>query len=174
MEAILVSSCLLGNPVRYDGAGKRCDHAILQGWIAQGRVVPFCPEVAGGLPTPRPPAEIRHGAGGAPVLAGQSTVLEAGGADVSAAFIDGARQALALAQRRHVRIAILKEGSPSCGSTVIYDGSFSGQTIRGDGVTAALLRQHGIAVFSETQLPQAAAYLAQLAQSPSAPPGNVA
>lgn len=162
IESILVSSCLLGNPVRYDGAGKRCDHAILQGWIAQGRVVPFCPEVAGGLPTPRPPAEIRDGAGGAQVLAGQSAVLESGGNDVSAQFIDGARQALALAQRKNIRIAILKEGSPSCGSTFIYDGSFSGQTLSGDGVTAALLRQAGIAVFSEAQLAEAAAYVAQL------------
>lgn len=162
MEAILVSSCLLGNPVRYDGAGKRCDHALLQGWIAQGRVVPFCPEVAGGLPTPRPPAEIRGGSGGASVLAGQSAVIEAGGNDVSAEFIDGARQALALAQRKHIRIAILKEGSPSCGSTYIYDGSFGGQTLAGAGVTADLLREAGIAVFSEDQLAEAATYLAQL------------
>ncbi|GAB2870634.1 DUF523 domain-containing protein [Pseudoduganella ginsengisoli] len=168
MEAILVSSCLLGNPVRYDGAGKRCGHALLQGWIAEGRVVPFCPEVAGGLPTPRPPAEIRHGLGGAHVLAGRSAVVESGGKDVSAEFIDGARQALAMAQRKHIRVAILKEGSPSCGSTLIYDGSFSGQTLAGDGVTAALLRQAGIAVFSEAQLPEAAAYIAQLEASPQA------
>lgn len=164
MEAILVSSCLLGNPVRYDGAGKRCDDAILQAWIAAGRVVPFCPEVAGGLPTPRPPAEIRHGAGGASVLAGQSAVIEVGGNDVSAAFIDGARQALALARRKRIRVAILKEGSPSCGSAYIYDGSFNGQTLPGAGVTAALLREAGIAVFSEAQLPQAAAYVARLDQ----------
>lgn len=162
IESILVSSCLLGNPVRYDGAGKRCDHAILQGWIAQGRVVPFCPEVAGGLPTPRPPAEIRGGTGGSSVLAGQSAVLESGGNDVSAQFLDGAHQALALAQRKNIRVAILKEGSPSCGSTFIYDGSFSGQTLSGDGVTAALLRQAGIAVFSEAQLAEAAAYVMQL------------
>ena len=82
-------------------------------------------------------------------------VVDDTGADVTDAFLDGAHRALALAQHYGIRIAVLKEGSPSCGSTSIYDGSFSGRKIAGDGVAAAWLRQHGIEVFSEHTLAEA-------------------
>jgi uncharacterized protein YbbK (DUF523 family) len=161
MEAVLVSACLLGAPVRYNGGGARCEHALLALWQAQGRVVAVCPEVAGGLPTPRPPAEIRGGLGGQAVLMGQAAVIESTGRDVSAAFVSGAQQAVALARARGIRVAVLKEGSPSCGSDHVHDGSFSGTRIAGLGVTAAALTQIGVRVFSERQLAEAASCLDQ-------------
>jgi uncharacterized protein YbbK (DUF523 family) len=155
MEYILVSACLLGQAVRYDGEHKRCDSKILQRWLRQGRVVPVCPEVAGGLPVPRPPAEIANGAGGMKVLAGEAVVMNSNGSDVSELFVRGARQALGNALSKDIRIAVLKEGSPSCGTGYIYDGTFSHTIVTGLGVTAALLRQNGIHVFSEAQLAEA-------------------
>ena len=98
MESVLVSACLLGEAVRHNGADKRCDHEILQRWLAEGRVVPICPEIAGGLPVPRPPAEIARRAGGAGVLAGQVKVLDINGRDVTAPFVKGAKEALARAR----------------------------------------------------------------------------
>lgn len=165
--AVLVSACLLGQAVRYDGRDKRCDDTILQHWLAENRVVAFCPEQAGGLPTPRPPAEIADGAGGLAVLASRARVVDATAADVSAAFVAGARQALALARAENIGIAVLKEGSPSCGSGFIYDGSFSGSTLPGAGVTAVLLRQAGLQVFNEHQLAEARAALNRLAAPPT-------
>lgn len=89
MEKILVSACLLGDPVRFDGGDKRCEHEVLRRWVSEGRVVPICPEVAGGLQVPRAPAEIVGGAGGARVLAGAARVVDVGGRDVSAYFVRG-------------------------------------------------------------------------------------
>ncbi|MGE0132942.1 MAG: DUF523 domain-containing protein [Blastocatellales bacterium] len=155
MESVLVSSCLLGEAVRYNGADKRCDHHVLQRWIREGRVTLVCPEVAGGLLIPRPPAEIADGAGGLKVLTGVAKVVDANGRKVSEHFVKGAEQALDLARSRNIRIAVLKEGSPSCGSSYTYDGSFSGTKTPHPGVTAALLRQAGIHVFSEAQLEEA-------------------
>ncbi len=151
MQRILVSACLLGEPLRYDGSGLRLADARLQRWWAEGRLLPFCPEVAGGLPVPRPPAEILGG-GGEQVLDGLATVRSVAGDDVTDAFLRGARQALALCRAHDIEIAILTESSPSCGSRRIYDGSFSGGKIPGVGVTTALLRQHGIEVFSQHRL----------------------
>ena len=160
--AILVSACLLGQPVRYDGTDKHCPDPLLLRWVAEGRVVPVCPEVAGGLPVPRPAAEITHGAGGLKVLAGEARVVGAQAQDFSEAFVAGARHTLALAQRHHIRVAVLKQGSPSCGSASIYDGSFSGQLVSHAGVTTALLRQAGIQVFGEDQLEEAELLLRRL------------
>ena len=162
MESVLVSACLLGESVRHNGGDKRCDHQVLQRWLAEGRVVPVCPEVAGGLPVPRPPAEIAAAAGGRQVLAGVARVVDDTGRDVSAQFVKGAEHALARARAKHVRIAILKEGSPSCGTDFVYDGTFSATKVPGLGVTAALLRQSGVFVFSEAQLRQADDLLRQL------------
>lgn len=150
-----VSACLLGEKVRYDGDDRLCNDGILQGWRKSGRVVPFCPEIAGGFPTPRPPAEISNGQGGSAVLCGNAEVLEAGGNDVTEKFIAGARAALQKASELRIRVAVMKEGSPSCGSTYTYDGSFAGGTVDKPGVAAALLLVHGVFVFSETQLAQA-------------------
>ena len=160
MHKILVSRCLLGHRVRYDG-GASGPFDQLANWQAEGRVVALCPEVAGGLPTPRAAAEIPGGQGGE-VLDGRAKVLTCEGEDVSDEFLDGARQALALVQRHGIRIAVLKAQSPSCGNVLTYDGSFSGVKVQGAGVTAALLTRHGVQVFSELQLPEAAAALATL------------
>ncbi|ENY72423.1 hypothetical protein G114_07815 [Aeromonas diversa CDC 2478-85] len=145
---ILVSACLLGMPVRYDGRSK----GLVSDWLsrlgAERVLLPFCPEVAGGLPTPRPPAERR----------GERVVTEAG-LDVTAEFDRGAELALALCQREGIRVALLKEGSPSCGSGRIYSGRFDGISLPGEGKTASLLRRHGIAVFSEDQLGELASLL---------------
>lgn len=150
---VLVSACLLGQPVRYDG--RASGHPdLLQRWQAEGRVVPLCPEVAGGLPTPRPPAEIPGGQG-AQVLAGRARVIAVSGEDVSEAFLAGAQLALALVRRHGIRVAVLKSGSPSCGNRLTYDGSFSGVKVPGEGVTTALLRREGVLVFSELELDQA-------------------
>ena len=162
MEKVLVSACLLGEPVRHNGAHKRSDDQILQRWIQEGRVVPVCPEIAGGLPVPRPAAEIVGGADGSRVLAGEASVVDINGRDVSHHFLHGAAVALQTARANGIRIAILKEGSPSCGSAYTYDGTFTSARVPGNnGVTAALLKREGIVVFSETQLADAERCLGQ-------------
>lgn len=161
---ILVSSCLLGEPVRYDGGHAGPTGALLTRWQAEGRLVPFCPEVAGGLPVPRPPVEIEGGDGSA-VLRGEAKVVEESGHEVTPHLLAGAREVLRQARAGGVELAILKDGSPSCGSSYIYDGSFRQVKRPGRGVTAALLEEHGIRVFSEGQIEQAAAYLSLLEES---------
>lgn len=162
MHRILISRCLLGHLVRYDGGGHG-PFDQLQQWQEEGRIVPLCPEVAGGLPTPRPPAEIPGGQGGQ-VLDGERRVLTIQGDDVSRAFIAGAEIALQLVAEHGLRIAVLKARSPSCGNLQTYDGNFSGTLIAGEGVTAAALRRAGVQVFNEHQLSEAAAALAALEQ----------
>lgn len=160
MHKILVSRCLLGHRVRYDG-GASGPFDQLAAWLQEGRVVALCPEVAGGLPTPRAAAEIPGGQG-VDVLEGRAPVMTTEGEDVSAEFLSGARQALDLVEKHGIRIAVLKANSPSCGNVLTYDGTFSGIKVQGEGVTAALLQRHGVQVFSELQLPEAAAALAAL------------
>ncbi|MFC4111949.1 DUF523 domain-containing protein [Nonomuraea zeae] len=162
MERILVSACLMGRKVRYDGRAKTSSDARLAAWREEGRLVAFCPEVAGGLPTPRPAAEIEGGAGGAAVLSGAARVLATDGSDVTAEFVAGARAALAAARSAGVRLAVLKEGSPSCGVLAVCDGTFSGRRAPGQGVTTALLESNGIRVFDEDHVADAAAYLRTL------------
>jgi uncharacterized protein YbbK (DUF523 family) len=158
---VLVSSCLVGEPVRYHGGDAPCSSEILRRWQAEGRLVPFCPETAAGLTVPRPPAEITGGSGSA-VLRGQAFVGDRSGADVTREFLLGARRTVEAAAANGVRLAILKDGSPSCGTTYIYDGTFRGQRDAGHGVTAALLSEAGIRTFSEGQIQEAAAYLESL------------
>lgn len=122
----------------------------LQEMAARGLVVPICPEVAGGLPIPRPPAEI-VGGDGRDVLEGQARVLREDGTDVTEAFLRGAETALSIAQRLGVKEAILKSHSPSCATRMIYDGTFSGTLKEGMGVTAALLLRNGIEVSSSEE-----------------------
>lgn len=162
MEKILVSACLMGRKVRYDGRAKTSSDALLAEWREEGRLVTFCPEVSGGLPVPRPAAEIEGGAGGATVLAGGARVVATDGSDVTAEFVAGAEGALGVARSHGIRMAVLKEGSPSCGSLSIYDGTFQGRRTPGQGITTALLEQNGIRVFSEDHLPEAAGYLRTL------------
>ena len=154
MDKILISACLLGNPVRYDGQAKTLGHAGLDRLVDQQRVVAICPEVAGGLPIPRPAAEIQASNGDA-VLAGSARVQTRNGDDVTEYFIAGAELALDLCRQHAIRIAVLTERSPSCGSSLVYDGSFSRNTQPGSGVTSALLEQHGIAVFNQHQIDDA-------------------
>lgn len=161
MIRVLVSACLLGEKVRYNGADALSGSRVLADWVREGRVIAFCPEVAGGLGVPRPAAEIQ-GDGGASVLDGAAQVRTRSGEDVTVAFLRGARMALQTARDNGVRMAILKEASPSCGSGFIHDGSFTGGRRAGVGVTAALLRRNGIDVFSEARLEEAAAHLRRL------------
>lgn len=159
LAKVLVSACLMGRPVRYNGSAKTLQDALLDRWISEGRVVSICPEVMAGLPTPRPPAEIANGESGAAVLKRGGHIVEADGNDVTEAYLVGARIALAHAVGYGCRYALLTDGSPSCGGSFIYDGTFKGQRIDGEGVTAALLRQHGITVFTQTEISSLAAVL---------------
>jgi uncharacterized protein YbbK (DUF523 family) len=130
----------------------------------RGAPVHFCPEIAAGFPIPRQPAEI-VGGDGRLVLSGHAKVIEDTGADVTEMFVAGARKAVDFAEKNKVRIAILTDGSPSCGSTYVYDGNFTGKQIPGKGVTAELLEQNGIRVFSEDQIEDALVFLKSLEES---------
>lgn len=160
MERILVSGCLLGRKIRYNGTDKAVGKGeatnLLARWQQEGRLVPICPELSAGFSTPRPPAEIAEGADGAAVLAGSARVIEDTGQNVTALYLAGAEAALDLARRQGCRFALLTNGSPSCGSSFIYDGSFSGTRLAGEGVTAALLRRNGIRIFDERQIEELA------------------
>lgn len=143
---LLVSSCLAGNKVRYDGNAQL--DVRIQKLVEQKKAITVCPEVLGGLSTPREPAEI-IGGDGQDVLAGKAKVLTQSGVDVTDAFIKGAYETLNIAQQFGAAFVILKENSPSCGGSMIYDGTFQGQKVIGNGVTAALLKQNDIKVGSE-------------------------
>lgn len=153
-EKILVSACLLGQPVRYNGKAKTLHHALLDQWRAEGRVVSVCPELKGGFSVPRLPAEIGAAQTGEAVLAGEAQVVALDGEDVTALFVKGAQAALDIAKAHQCRFALLIDGSPSCGSAFIYDGSFGNQKHVGNGVTAALLRKNGIEVFADHEIEQ--------------------
>lgn len=158
-DKILISACLMGRPVRYDGRAKSLHHALLDQWQAEGRLVVHCPEVAAGFSTPRLPAEIENGLGGAAVLAETARILDKSGADVTAQFRLGAELALAKAQAAACRFALLTDGSPSCGTSFIYAGAFDGQTRPDRGVTTALLEANGIRVFPQSGIEALAALL---------------
>ncbi|MCL6472805.1 MAG: DUF523 domain-containing protein [Firmicutes bacterium] len=145
----VVSSCLIGLNTRYDGGNKLCK-PVLQ-LVKEGLAMPLCPEQAGGLTTPRPPAEL-VGGDGKEVLAGKARVITKQGKDVTHEFIAGALSMLSLARIIGAEKAILKSLSPSCGCGAIYDGTFSGNIVEGDGVTAALLKEAGLEVITEEEL----------------------
>lgn len=136
---ILVSACLLGTACRYDGKSVPCASLLEQ--LDGLRLIPVCPEQLGGLPTPRIPCE-RQG----------QRVVSKTGTDTTQQYQRGAHEALRLAKLFGCKAALLKERSPSCGCGQIYDGSFSKTLVGGDGVTAELLKQHGIAVFGESRI----------------------
>lgn len=150
---ILVSACLLGQCVRYKGDG--CAQELLLRPEIRNQLLPICPEVAGELPTPRPPAEIQGTGGGQGVWNGTAKVINNLGTDVTAAYQKGAQAAVELARTHDITTAILKERSPSCGSHFIYDGSFSGVKLAGQGVAAAKLREAGVILYSEEELTEA-------------------
>ena len=149
---ILISACLLGRNVKYSGGNNLCP------WLAKyyntNDFIAICPECFGVLPIPRPPAEIQGGSG-EDVLNGSAKVTDKEGKDVTQNFISGAQKALALAKKHNANYAILKARSPSCGCGTIYDGTFSGGKHPGNGVAAALLRQHGIKVYTEETITEA-------------------
>ncbi|AUH52621.1 DUF523 domain-containing protein [Chromobacterium sp. ATCC 53434] len=150
-STLLVSACLLGQPVRYDGQSKPVSGP---GWDALGRrfeLIPVCPECIGGLPTPRPAAEI-SGGDGDDVLAGAARVQSVNGDDVTSAFVDGARRTLEIAGEHRCTQALLKANSPSCGNRRIYDGGFSSTLRDGRGVTASLLERHSVQVWNEEEI----------------------
>ena len=135
---VLVSACLLGVRCRYDGAARPLRSFPEE--LAGAEMLPVCPEELGGLPTPRPPAELVGGDGEA-VLDGRARALRADGTDVTAAFLRGAELAVRLARERGVRLACLKSGSPACGAGLTHVG---GRAVPGLGVAAAALRRAGV------------------------------
>ncbi|RTQ88619.1 DUF523 domain-containing protein [Lysinibacillus telephonicus] len=146
---ILVSSCLAGNPVRYNGTS--CLNDRIQKLIDENKAIPVCPELLGGFVTPREPAEILGG-DGFDVISGKAKVMERSGNDVTELYISGAKKTLALAKEMNSTYVVLKEYSPSCGSKKIYNGKFIGEKRAGVGVTTALLEMNGIKVISEQEL----------------------
>ncbi len=144
----IVSACLLGVQCRYNAEAR--EYTELTDLLKNYEVVPVCPEVDGGLPTPRPPAEIREGTGN-DVINGRARIINCNGEDVTTEFIVGAQKTLKTVKRHSPCKIILKSRSPSCGSSMIYDGSFSGQLIAGDGATAALLKESGFEILDENQ-----------------------
>jgi uncharacterized protein YbbK (DUF523 family) len=136
---ILVSACLAGIFCRYSGDAYPCEPVV--DLVRKGLAVPFCPEVYGGLPTPRPPCEILG-----------DKVVDAEGADRTAEFRRGAEEGLRLAKLMGCRQAVLKTRSPSCGSGEVYDGTFTSTCVAGDGLFARLLKEHGITVRTEEDL----------------------
>ena len=142
MRAVIVSACLLGEACKWSGGSNRDERVIA---LCEGRpVIAVCPEVAGGLPVPRLPGEIRGG-----------IVFNREGESVDRAFREGAAASWARCEGREIACAVLKARSPSCGSGQIYDGTFSGTLTAGDGIFAALVKEHGIPVFTEEETEQA-------------------
>ncbi len=141
----LASACLLGERCRYDGESKPNKEVILLS--KKEELIAVCPELLGGLQTPRSPSEIVGGDGN-DVLEGRANVVSKDGRDVSQNFVRGARAVLEVAQKEGITKTLLKANSPSCGCGKIHDGTFSGKLKTGDGVTTALLKKNGIEVVS--------------------------
>ncbi len=150
MMQYVVSACLAGVACRYDGKANLCE--AVRTLVDEGRALPVCPEVLGGLCIPRVPCELQSALKGgyAPL---QKRVVNALGYDQTSAFITGAQRALLQAQEAGCTVAIVKSRSPSCGAHAVYDGSFSKCLVPGQGIFAHMLVQAGFAVFSEEQLP---------------------
>ncbi|MFP4641770.1 MAG: DUF523 domain-containing protein [Dehalococcoidia bacterium] len=146
----LVSACLLGIRCTWRGNDSYRNERIIE--LSQSELlIPVCPEQLGGLPTPRPPQELQSTTG-EDILDGKGTVKNQEGRDVTQHFIRGAHETLQIARRLDIDEFIGRFGSPSCGCDHIYDGSFSGKLVPGNGVTTALLARNGIRVTSEHEL----------------------
>lgn len=139
MKKIIVSACLLGTPCRYDGKSKPSEAVIALG--EKYELVPVCPECLGGLPTPRLPCEIKDGG-----------VLRIDGVDCTREYTEGAKKSLEIARENEADTAIFKAKSPSCGKYQIYDGTYTGTLICGQGVTAKLFMENNIKVIDEEEL----------------------
>ena len=136
METLLISACLMGYNCKYNGGNNALPEEVLASLRRRWRLIPVCPEAAGGLPTPRTPSERRG-----------DKVINRSGHDVTAEFRRGAELAAKLAERFDAHLALLKSNSPSCGSGTIYDGSFSGRLVSGDGVTTEYLKNKNLIIF---------------------------
>ena len=139
MEKILVSACLLGKNVKYNGLNNH--NPLIKELEKKYIIIPICPEVFGGLSIPRDPSEILN-----------DKVISSKGLDVTANFNKGAKEALDIAIKNDIKIAILKDGSPSCGSSYIYDGTFTHKKINGLGITAKLLKDNEIKIYNEKEI----------------------
>lgn len=135
----MVSACLAGIDCKYNGGNNRDEYVLKL--MAEHEVIPVCPEVLGGLPTPRVPSEIRDG-----------TVISKDGRNVDEEFRSGARKCLEIARRQRPELIILKSRSPSCGVREHYDGSFTGTLTEGPGIAAQLLMENGFNVTEEAEL----------------------
>ncbi|RXJ70185.1 hypothetical protein CRV08_01060 [Halarcobacter ebronensis] len=158
---ILISACLLGEDVRYDGENSSIAYGanftfaqkeLFMDILCDNEIYSFCPEVSGGLPIPREPAEIIS-------LTKPFIIKNKEGEDVTINFLLGAKNALDLCQKEGISVALLKANSPSCGNKNIYDGSFSGNLIPGEGITAKLLNENGIKIFNEKELLELSKFL---------------
>lgn len=136
METLLISACLMGVNCKYNGGNNALPEEVLASLRQRYRLIPVCPEAAGGLPTPRTPSERRG-----------DRVINRDGRDVTAEFQHGAEIAGKLAERFDAHLALLKSNSPSCGSGTIYDGSFSGTLVAGEGVTTEYLKHKNLIIF---------------------------
>lgn len=143
---VIVSACLAGIDCKYNG-GNNADHRIIE-LVSKGQAIPVCPEQLGGCPTPRLKTEIAGGSG-ADVLDSKCRVIREDGRDMTEEFLKGAQEVLKIAKLLNIKKAILKSKSPSCGCGNVYDGTFSGRLIDGNGVTSELLLRNGIEVISE-------------------------
>ena len=139
MEKILISACLVGDNVKYDGKNNKSP--LIEKLLEKFELVPFCPEVEGGLRIPREPSEIKEG-----------MVVTKSGRDVTSKFVDGAERAFNICLYLGIRYAILKDNSPSCGSTHVYDGTFSNKLVKGEGITASYLKSKGIKIITESEI----------------------
>lgn len=133
---IMVSACLLGDNVKYNGGNNKNDELIK--FLKDYEVIKVCPECFGGLSIPRVPSEIKN-----------NKVFSKEGKDVSNEFILGANKTLDIAKKNNIKVAILKQNSPSCGFGTIYDGTFTHTLINGDGITSKLLNENGITILNE-------------------------
>lgn len=145
-EKILVSACLLGENCRYDAKNSLKSNVL--NFLEKYEIIKVCPEVLGGLSIPREPAEIQNG-NFRGVLTGECKILTKTGNDVTSEFLKGSFEVLKIARDNNIKIAILKQNSPSCGSKQIYDGSFLNNKVDGMGICTYLLKKQGLKVFSE-------------------------
>lgn len=145
----LISACLCGVNCKYNGLNNLNDKCLEL--LRKGEALLVCPEQLGGLNTPRIPSEILGNAKDIIEL-NKGKVINKEGKDVTKEFLKGAKEALKIAKEANIKKAILKEGSPSCGSNFVYDGSFTGNKIKGKGITAYLLEKEGIEIISEKDL----------------------
>ncbi len=161
---LLMSACLIGQCCRYDAQnGRSIVTPKLHKMLNNGEVAVICPELAGGLGVPRDPCEIEAGGSAAGVLNGSARVISIKAEDKTQGYVKGAEETLALAQKYGIKTAVLKENSPSCGVHQVHNGAFDKGLVAGRGVTAELLQQNGLRIFSEDELEQAIQYAEQQA-----------